>query len=193
MIMVKPSSLLLGILTIGSISLAQNVDSKHSPALTAALPSSELQSLTNALAGKWTTTYEFVSGVMSPTGGTGTGEEVWRVGPGGYVLTEEEHASTPLGELFLIAFHWWDKSTNSLRGMLCNNSGSAACNVDSYFLSWDGKQLVIEMRFPQGEKNMLSHEVGSEITATSFTQTGDTGEVGGRLKRTVTIHGTKGK
>jgi hypothetical protein len=38
---------------------------------------------------------------------------------------------------------------------------------------------------------MLWHEVWSDITATSFTQTGDVGEVGGALKRAVTIHGTK--
>src|ERR1700691_3090490 len=105
----KASSVLLGILTIGSISLAQDAD-KHTPPPTAVpLPSSEMQSLTKALAGKWATTYEFVPGVISPSGGTGTGEEVWRASPGGYVLMEEEHASSPEGEFFLIAFHWWDK------------------------------------------------------------------------------------
>src|SRR5271157_3305418 len=193
--MFRISCLLLGILTIASISFAQSADSKRSPTLTAAPPPPpELQSLTKALAGKWTTTYEFVPGVMSPTGGTGTGEEVWRVGPGGYVLMEEEHVVTPEEEVFLIAFHWWDKSTNSLRGMLCNNSGPASCNVDSYFnstLKWDGKQFVIDMRFPQGEKKMVWHEVWSDITPTSFTQTGDMGEVGEPLKRTLTGHAVK--
>jgi len=33
--------------------------------------------------------------------------------------------------------------------------------------------------------------VWSGITATSFTQTGEMGEVGGPLKLAVTIHGTK--
>ena len=153
-----------------------------------------MQSLTKALAGKWTTTYEFEPGGMSAAGGTGTGEEVWRSGPGGYVLMEEEHVRAPFGELFIFALKWWDKSTNSLRGMLCNNSGPAACNVDSYFnssLKWDGTQLTVDMQFPQNGKKMLWHEVWSGITATSFTQTGDMGEVGGPLKRAVTIHGSK--
>ncbi|MGC1620184.1 MAG: hypothetical protein WA765_16965, partial [Candidatus Acidiferrum sp.] len=90
--------------------------------------------------------------------------------------------------------HWWDKSTNSLHGMLCNNSGSAPCDLNSYYnssLKWDGEQLTIDMQFPQNSKKMLWHEVWSGITATSFTQTGDMGEVGGPLKRAVTIHGTK--
>ena len=107
---------------------------------------------------------------------------------------EEEHIQAPFGEVFLFALQWWDKSTNSLRGMLCNNSGPATCNVDSYFnssLKWDGKHLVIEMQFPQGGKKMLWHEVWSEFTANSFTQTADMGEVGGPLKRVVTIQGSK--
>lgn len=157
-------------------------------------PPPEMQSLEKALVGKWSTTYDFEPGGMSPTGGTGTGEEVWRLGPGGYVLMEEEHVRGPFGEVFLFALHWWDKSTNSLRGMLCNNSGPAACNVDSYFnslLKWDGKELTIDMQFPQNSKKMIWHEVWSGITPTSFTQTGDMGEVGGPLKRAVTIHGIK--
>ena len=155
-------------------------------------PAPEMQSLAKALKGNWSTTYEFAPGGFSPTEGTGTGEENWRTGPGGYVLMEEEHVRAPSGEMFLIAFHWWDNTTKRLRGMLCNNSGPAACDFNTYSnssLNWDGKQLTIDMEFPQNDKKMTWHEVWSGITATSFTQTGDMGEVGGPLKRAVTIHG----
>ena len=157
-------------------------------------PAPEIQSLEKAFVGKWSTTYDFEPGGMSPAGGTGTGEEVWRTSPGGYVLMEEEQVRAPFGEEFLIAFHWWDKNTNSLRGMPCNNSGPAACDLNSYYnssLKWDGKQLTIDMEFPENGKKTMWHEVWSGITATSFTQTGDMGEVSGTLKRAVTIHGTK--
>jgi hypothetical protein len=157
-------------------------------------PTAELQSLTKALKGNWSTTYEFAAGGMWPKGGSGTGEENWRTGPGGYVLMEEEHVRAPSGEMFLIAFHWWDKTTNSLRGMLCNNSGPAACDFDTYknsSLKWDANHLTIDLNFPQNGKNMTWHEVWSGLTPTSFTQTGDMGEVSGPLKRAVTIHGTK--
>jgi len=157
-------------------------------------PAPEMQSLTKALAGKWSTMYKFEPGGMVPEGGDGDGEEVWRTGPGGFTLMEEEHVRTPRGEVFLLALHWWDKSTNSLRGMLCNNSGPATCNLDSYYnssLKWDGKQFVIDMEFPQSGKKMMWHEVWSDVSSTSFTQTGDMGEVGGSLKRVVTIRGTK--
>jgi hypothetical protein len=158
-------------------------------------PPAEIQSLEKALVGRWSTTYDFVPGIMSPNvKGTGSGEELWRTSPGGFVLMEEEQIHTPFGEMFVFAIHWWDKRTNSLRGMLCNNSGPGACNVDTYSnstLKWDGKQFTIDMQFPEHGKKMLWHEVWSDITATSFTQTGDVGEVGGALKRAVTIHGTK--
>ncbi len=158
-------------------------------------PAPEMQSLAKALKGNWSTTYEFAPSVISPSGGTGTGEETWRIGPGGYVLMEEEHVRAPSQEMFLIAFHWWDKTTNNLRGMLCNNSGPAACDFNTYSnssLNWDGKQLTIDLQFPQNGKKMTWHEVWSGITTNSFTQTGEMGEAGGRLKRAVTIHGTKG-
>ena len=156
-------------------------------------PAPEMQSLAKALKGNWSTTYEFTPDGISPTGGNGTGEENWRIGPGGYVLMEEEHVRTPSEEMFLMAFHWWDKTSNSLRGMLCNNSGPAACDFSTYSnssLKWDGKQLMIDMEFPRGEKKMIWHEVWSGISTNSFMQTGDMGEVGGALKRVVTIHGT---
>jgi hypothetical protein len=169
-------------------------NSENHPPSNAADPAAELQSLAKALTGNWSTTYEFAPGGISPNGGSGTGEENWRTGPGGYVLMEEEHVRGPAGEMFLIALHWWDKTTKSLRGMLCNNSGPEPCDFNSYSnssLNWDGKQLTINMEFPQNGKKKIWHEVWSGITATALTQTGEMGEVGGPLKRAVTIHGTK--
>jgi len=164
------------------------------PSSSAADPAPELQSLEKALTGNWSTSYDFAPGGLSPNGGTGTGEENWRTGPGGYVLMEEEHVRGSAGEMFLIALHWWDKTTKSLRGMLCNNSGPAACDFNTYSnssLNWDRNQLTIDMEFPQNGKKMIWHEVWSGITAVSFRQTGEMGELGGPLKRAVTIRGNK--
>ena len=180
--------------TIHATKVANSQIKERSSQSNDAGPAPEMQSLAKALKGDWSTTYEFAPGGISPTGGTGTGEENWRTGPGGYVLIEEEHVRSPSEEMFLIAFHWWDKTTNKLRGMLCNNSGPAACDFNTNSnssLNWDGKQLTIDMGFPQNGKKMTWHEVWSGITATSFTQAGEMGEVGGPLKRAVAIRGTK--
>ena len=47
------------------------------------------------------------------------------------------------------------------------------------------------MEFPHNGKKMIWHGVWSGIAATSFTETGDVGEVGGPLKRALTIHGSR--
>ena len=164
------------------------------PASSVVDPAPELQSLEKALTGNWSISYDYTPGGRSSSGGTATGEENWRTGPGGYVLMEEEHVREPDGEVFLIQLHWWDKTTKSLRGMVCNNSGPAACDFNTYSnssLNWNGKELTIDMEFPQDGKKMIWHEVWSGITATSFTETGDMGEVGGPLKRTLTGHAVK--
>jgi hypothetical protein len=73
--------------------------------------------------------------------------------------------------MLLIALHWWDKTTKSLCGMLCNNSGPAACDFNTYSnssLNWNGKELTIDIGFAQDGKKMIWHEVWSGITATAF-------------------------
>jgi hypothetical protein len=153
----------------------------------------QMQSLINAIAGRWSTSIKLEPSVASPNGGVGEGEEIWRPGPGGFTLLEEEHNRMPNGERFLLALQWWDESTNSLHGMLCNGSGPAGCNLESTksVLKWDGQRFVIDMEFSSHDKKMMWHEVFTDFTATSFMQTGDIGEVDGQLKRSITIHATK--
>src|SRR5215472_13098028 len=67
--------------------------------------------------------------------------------------------------------------------MVCNNSGPAACDFNTYSnssllfccLNWDGKQLTIDKEFMQGEKKMLWHGVWSGITSASSMQIGEMG------------------
>lgn len=49
----------------------------------------------------------------------------------------------------------------------------------------------MESEYPLTARPHKTQPPISGITATSFTQTGEMGEVGGPLKRAVTIHGTK--
>ncbi len=157
------------------------------------LVASDFASLVKALKGRWQTLVyhgEAERGV-APQEAADHGEQVWRTGPGGLTLMEEEHIASRGGDQYVLALQWWDRSTNTLKGILCNNSGSGACSVDSFYrskLNWDGNRLTIDLVFPQGAKLMLWHEEFANFTGTSFTQTGDLGEVGGPLKRVVTIH-----
>lgn len=155
--------------------------------------SADFESLAKVLKGKWTTLVYHGKGDENKSP-PDHGEQVWRIGPGGLTLIEEEHIASRDGDHYVLALHWWDHSTNTLKGMLCNNSGSGACSIDSYYrskLNWDGKHLTVDLVFPQGPKLMLWHEQFGDFTSDSFLQTGDIGEVGGPLERVITIHAKK--
>jgi hypothetical protein len=159
-------------------------------------PSPEIQSLTKALSGKWTISVTFEPNAAKPNGVDGTGEETWRAGPGGFTFLEEEHVPTPEGEVFLLGIIWWDGKTKSFRGMECNNQLPYICDLkgalNDITMNWNGKEFTIDEweTSPDGKKTMW-HEVWSDITPTSFTQTGDIGDPGGPFKRFLTIHGTR--
>jgi hypothetical protein len=154
--------------------------------------SPKIQSLIKALSGKWSVSVKF-----EPNSVDGTGEETWRAGPGGFTFLEEEHLPTPKGEVFLLGIIWWDGKTKSLQGMECNNQLPYTCDLKGALkditMKWDEKQFTIDEleTSDDGKKTMMWHEVWSDITPTSFTQTGDVGDPGGPFKRFLTIHGTR--
>jgi ketosteroid isomerase-like protein len=154
-------------------------------------PAPEMQSLARAFEGRWSITEKFEPDEWSPNGGVGYGEEVWRSGPGGFTLMEEIHDKRAAGESFGLAITWWDKA-KGLQGMWCAGENPKGCDLNpSTVLKWDGKQFVFDTEFPRGGKTFAWHEVFTDITPTSFTQTADVGEKGGPLKRWLTIHGTR--
>jgi hypothetical protein len=188
--MVAAATLLV---TVHLTSGAANAEAPSPKVLsTEVVGASDFASLVNALKGRWQTLIYRgdPKGSVSAQEAPDHGEQVWRTGPGGLTLIEEEHVASSGGDQYLLALHWWDRSTNRLKGILCNNSGSGACNADTFYrsnLNWDGKRLTVDLVFPQGSKLMLWHEEFSDFTSVSFTQTGDMGEVGGALKRVATI------
>jgi hypothetical protein len=161
-------------------------------------PAPEMQSLAKALGGRWAITETFApndsnaDGIPTPNGGAGHGEEVWRSGPGGFTFMEEEHNFTPAGEVYITGYMWWDAAKKKFAGMECNSQWPQGCDVESSLsrvaLSWDGKQLVVDFKSKDDPAKLEWHEVFSEITPTSFVQTGDIGLPDGSLKRFVTIH-----
>ena len=172
--------------SLATLCVAANVCQGQSPR-----PAPTMVSLTKALAGTWTTTYDTFIPDGPTADGTARGYVVWEAGPGGFTLLEKERVATASGEQFLLLIVWWDDSTHRLRVMRCDNSGAEACDVTSHAnstLSWDGKSLVLDFGFVDGGKQMRWHGVWSDITATSFKETGDVGEAKGTLKRVLSGH-----
>lgn len=187
----QPNSAAVAVLTLLASFISGAGVAANAPGTQPSDTVADFPSLVRAIKGRWSVVEvrENKGAKTSPPG-----EQIWRLGLGGAVLMEEERISSEQGVQYVLALHWWDNETHSLKGMLCNNSGSGACNVDSYYrskLSWDGKQLTVNLIFSQGQKMMLWHEVYRDFTANSFNQTGDIGEVGGPLQRVVNLHATR--
>lgn len=158
-------------------------------------PAEELQSLTNALSGKWSVKVKFEPTSKMPNGSVGDAEETWRAGPGGFTLLEEQRTPAAAGDVFLLGVIWWDGKTKSLRGMECNNQLPFTCDLkgalNDITLTWDGKQFTVDEWETHDGKKTLWHEVWSEITPTSFTHTGDVKEPDGATKRVFTMQATR--
>lgn len=179
--------------------LAATPQHRHEAKSTKAKPdatqsSAELQDLIKALSGRWSLNVTGPNPSM-PNGFAGAGEETWRPGPGGFTLLEEEHLRRSKGDLFLLGVLWWDSQTKRFRGMECQNLLPYTCDVKGSLtdikMTWDGKQFIIEEQETHDGRKSVWHEVWSDITATSFTQTGESEEPGGARKRLFTIHATR--
>jgi len=164
------------------------------PPANAQEPAPEIQSLIRALAGKWSTQEKYEPAEMTPNGGTGHGQTIFRPGPGGFTLEEEYRAETPPGPLFGFGIIWWDAS-KGLQHMWCINIYPDGCKMfpapPQPGPQWDGKRLVLHVESEQGSRKMVFHEVISDITPDSYTQSADIGEAGAPLKRWFTIHATR--
>lgn len=156
---------------------------------------SRLRDLSKALAGTWLLNVKFEPMGGMPKGITGTGKESWHAGPGGYTLVEEEQIPTPGGRGFLLGIFWWDSKAKKFQGMECNNQAPTTCDLKGALtditVTWDGHTLAIHEVETHDGKKTVWHESWSNITSTSFTQTGDVTQPDGSTARFMTIQGTK--
>lgn len=158
--------------------------------------SAELQSLAKLFAGTWTLRVTFEPTPEIPKGLHGTGEETWRAVAGGLTLTDEESITAGPIKMALLGLFWTDHVTGQLRALDCNNQNPHTCDLEdargALTVHWDGHELVVEEpeAGPDG-KPMTSRVVWSDITTSSFTETGYLGPPGGPFKKGMTLLGTR--
>jgi hypothetical protein len=180
--------------TLAGIPFAQTQQATKPKAPTASQsasqPSPEMQSLIKALSGRWSLAVQSTGSAMPAKG-----EETWHPGPGGLTFIEEETLNIPGHEILLLGVLWWDGNTKSFHGMECNNGLAYVCDLKGALtditLQWDGKQLVLTEQETHNGKKSVWHETFAEITANSFTQTGDSTDAEGHSTRLLTIHATR--
>ena len=162
---------------------------------TAPQPAPEIRSLIRAFAGKWSTSEKYEPLFLTPHGGAGRGQTIFRPGPGGFTLEEEYRTQTPAGPLYGFGLIWYDSTKKELQHIWCINIYPDGCKMfpppSQAGPHWDGKKLVLHVESDQGGKKMIFHEEISEIASNSYTQTADIGAPGEPLKRWFTIHATR--
>jgi hypothetical protein len=160
-------------------------------------PAAKLQTLSKALSGKWLLSVKFEPMGGATSGVTGVGEESWREGPGGIAFIEEEHIPTPDGEADLLGIIWWDSTLKSFRGMECNSRLPFTCDLKGALtditITWDENKFAIDEIETHDGKKTIWHEAWSNITSTSFLQTGGVTQPDGSTTRFMTIRGSKPK
>jgi hypothetical protein len=148
----------------------------------------ELSRLTRAFAGSWSIRLSFAPSEQMPKGGSGTGQEVWRAGPGGRSLIEEYHSIGADGELSGLGTFWLDEHDPHYFPVLwCDSTNPLGCIVMKHGAKWEGEQLEVTNEREKDSKKFTFKEVFSDITGHSFTQTLYQGHSDGDLKRLVTI------
>jgi hypothetical protein len=166
-----------------------------SPAVQDESAPAKLRSLIDALSGKWHLNVKFEPMSEMPNGLSGTGEETWHAGPGGYTLIEEERIPMPGGEGYLLGIIWWDSSSKSFKGMECNNQLPFTCDLKGALaditVTWDGKSFRLDEIETHNGKKTIWHETWSNITATSFIQTGDVTQPDGSTTHFMTVQASK--
>ena len=185
-------------LTLAIVAIVPVSGRAQSVAPSASAASTPLATLAKALAGKWRLQVHFEPG--SAAGSTaidGTGEESWSQGPGGIDIVEQEHIPSPSGDAFLMGVIWWDGATKRLAGMECNSHLPFTCDLkgalNDIAMTLDGKRFQIDEVETHDGKRTVWHEYWTDITPTSFVQSGDVTQPDGTTTRFMNIRATRVK
>ena len=184
-----PTFLTLSILFLIATAHAQSAQQRHT---------ADLPSLAKLMVGTWNLKVSLEPSPEAPKGLQGVGEETWRSASLDLTLTDEESFSAGPMKITLMGLFWMDHVTHKLQALDCNNQNPHTCGLkdalNGVTVQWDGKELIVDEpeSGPDG-KQMISRIVWSDITPSSFTETGYLGPLGGSVKKGMTILASRKK
>ena len=150
-------------------------------------PSPEIQKLAKAMVGSYTTKETHEAGPFMPTGGTGTGEARFALGPGGNSIIENyQSKSGPMGGKFRgHGVVWYDAKAGGYRSVWCD-SMSPMCEVGGVS-KWDGDKLVGGTDSEMMGKKVSYKETMSNFSPQGFKMDMEMSSEGGPMKHVMTI------
>ena len=148
----------------------------------------EMERLTHALAGEWSTEDIYEPSAQLPKGGRGHSRESFRIGPARQSLIEEYHSDGDAGKSWGIGIIWWDRSAREFRVTWCDSSvPDEGCQSSSQHGAWNGDAFEITNKHEVSGKTVFEKEVWTEIARNTFTQTLYAGDAPETLKPFLTI------
>jgi hypothetical protein len=149
-------------------------------------PAAEMKEL-RALIGTWTTDEKFEPSPMMAAGGTGTGTNTVRLGPGGFTVLMEQRSKSAMGNFSGHGVMTWDPNAKAYK-FVWADSMSPGVVIETG--KKDGESLVFTGEtFMEGKKISIK-DVISDRTPTSYTLTSYMNDGSGE-KNMMTIKFTK--
>jgi hypothetical protein len=150
-------------------------------------PAPEMDRLIKMWAGHWTTEELFEPSDEMPKGKQDKGAETMRSGPGGFSLIGDyESHGAHFGHL-VVTWIPAEKVYKSYWTDLTQPGVSVSTG------KWEGEKLVFTSIDESTGKKILNRDTYSDITQTSFTDTLESGPLGGPLKKILTVKYAKQK
>ena len=123
----------------------------------------------------------------------GSGEEIWRAGPGSNSLIEEYHSTGTEGEISGVGIFWREVGEKGFKVFWCDNTALVACRTLHNKADWkEGRLVLSDERYEKGKKRIFQ-EIFAFDTPDSFVQTLAEGESGDSPPPFLTIRATRRK
>jgi Protein of unknown function (DUF1579) len=150
-------------------------------------PSAEMQKLSKLLVGTWRTSekMEPMPEFGMPNGGTGTGSEVVKAGPGGFSVVVDYKSRGPMGAFAGHGVTFWDDKEQAYKSFWIDSMGSRGEITTG---KWEGNDLVFTGESEMQGKKYKTQQKFTEITPTSFTFKLASAEEGQPMKEGMTIN-----
>ncbi len=154
-----------------------------------AKPSAEIQKLIKTLAGTWSASEKMEPSESMP-GGSGTGTDTAKAGPGGNSLVSDYRSKGPMGSFAGHGIVYWDAKRQVYSSVWCDSMSPQGCEVGATG-KWEGNDLVFNAEGEMMGKKFRSKQVYTDIKPDSYTFYIDSSMDGGPMKRFLTIAYTR--
>jgi hypothetical protein len=149
-------------------------------------PSAEMKELRQMI-GTWTSDEKFDQSPFMPAGGTGTGTNSVRLGPGGFTVLMEQRSKGAMGAFAGHGVLTWDTNEKAYKFVWADSMGPGVVIETGHK---DGENLVFTGETVMMGKKISTKDVWSDRSPTSYTLTSFMNDGSGE-KQMMTIKFTK--